>query len=790
MMPGSGPPNAEVMIIGEAPGENEVYAGKPFVGAAGYELDRIMAEAGYPRSQCFVTNVCRVRPIKNQIDRFFRRTKTKPNGDKWPGDWAPWRGGWATKEVRDGDELLQREIELVNPKLIIAVGNLALLATTGEWGIGSWRGSTLARGTRLVVPTYHPAAVLREWSLRTYVLHDLRRAFEAKANGVVVPNYRFVIRPNFTTAATELTLLLDRLAEGPLLISCDIETRAGHIACIGFAWSRLDAFCIPLMCVERPEGYWSAEEEFALWKLMRAVLMHPNARIVGQNFIYDTQYLWRWGKCIPRLALDTMLAYHVCFPGMDKDLATLSSLFCDYHVYWKDDGKEWSKGMGEDQLWSYNCEDTVRTYEIAEKLTDLVMSLGFVEQCIFQHRMWHRALATMIRGVAINAQEKRKLSLTLLEEATTRESWLTSILGHELNEGSSKQMQGFFYHDLKLPVQRNRKTGNPSLDDESLGKLCLREPIIRPIVRVIRELRSLGVFRSTFVESRMGFDNRMRCSYNVGGTETFRFSSSKDAFGSGLNLQNVPKGGESDPDEDNPLILPNIRQLFVPDPGYELFDLDLDQADLQIVAEEADEPELRAIVASGAKVYVEIGKEFYHDPSFSKYHPRYTTFKSLIHGTHYLGTARGLAQRLGLSVHETERVQSWYLGRCKRIAKWQDDLKAKVASERSVTNAFGYRRYYFDRVEGTLFNQAAAWIPQSTIGILINKIWDSLVEHEPGIHILLQVHDSLVGQYPAARAEYYRAIIRELSRVPIPYPRPLIIGTGMKTSQRSWGECG
>jgi hypothetical protein len=95
-----------------------------------------------------------------------------------------------------------------------------------------------------------------------------------------------------------------------------------------------------------------------------------------------------------------------------------------------------------------------------------------------------------------------------------------------------------------LPVIKNRKTKQPTCNAEALGKLAEKFPLIKPLTDLIEEKRSLGVFLSTFCMMPLDTDGRMRCSYNVAGTETFRLSSSENAFGSGGNLQNVPKGEE------------------------------------------------------------------------------------------------------------------------------------------------------------------------------------------------------------------------------------------------------
>lgn len=774
------------MIVGEAPGVDEERAGRPFVGVSGMELDRMLHEAGLLRSECFVTNVCRVRPFQNDIDHFVSRKRAAP-----AADWTNVNGVWLHPHAAAGFAALRKEIELCQPTVIVALGNLSLWALTSKWGVTDWRGSllpcTLAPKT-LVVPTYHPAAVLRQWSWRPYVISDLKRVRSLCTDGVVWPNYRFIIAPQFQQVLDWCHLVKSNLNREPVHLSCDIETRAGHIACIGVATNAEAAICIPLMCSERAEGYWSEEEEFHIIHALREVLTHPNALVSGQNFSYDAQYLRRHLGFVPRLALDTMVTHHVVFPGTDKDLGTLSSLYCRVHVYWKDDGKEWHSRQDEKVLWNYNCIDAVRTWEIAEALPAVVEATGLRGPAVFQHQMWWRAFDTMATGVRIDTAAKKALSTELLLETTAREQWLHSILEQPVNVKSPKQMKALFYEDLRQKPVISRKTGQPTTDEEALKKIARREPLLRPVVRRVLEIRSLGVFRSTFVEGRLDVDGRMRCSYNVAGTETFRFSSSENAFGSGMNLQNVPKGGEMD-DEESPLVLPNVRKLFLPDPGHEIFDMDLSSADLRVVVWEADEPEMKAMLAAGLDPYTEIAKEFYHDPAITKSDRRRQTFKSFAHGTNYLGTARGLATRLGLSVHEAEKTQHWYFGRFRRIKSWQDDLRRRLVSQRFVRNAFGYRRYYFDRVEGTLFNQAAAWIPQSTVGLLINKIWDRIAAAEPDIRILLQVHDSLVGQYPAHRREYFRQRLAELSRVVVPYEDPLVIPTGLKTSTVSWGDC-
>ena len=84
------------------------------------------------------------------------------------------------------------------------------------------------------------------------------------------------------------------------------------------------------------ESYWTPIQEAEIIRHIRRLLSHPNIRIIGQNFIYDTQFIQHWFGVTPRLSHDTMLAQNVVFPGTPKDLGYLSSLYCQYHWYWKE----------------------------------------------------------------------------------------------------------------------------------------------------------------------------------------------------------------------------------------------------------------------------------------------------------------------------------------------------------------------------------------------------------------------------------------------------------------------
>jgi DNA polymerase I-like protein with 3'-5' exonuclease and polymerase domains len=109
---------------------------------------------------------------------------------------------------------------------------------------------------------------------------------------------------------------------------------------------------------------------------------------------------------------------------------------------------------------------------------------------------------------------------------------------------SGKQQKDLFFRILGFPMKRSRKTGNETLDAEALERLRRDVPWAARIWDALELARSVSVFKSTFIDAELEPDGRMKCSFNTAGTETFRWSSSANAFWRGTNLQNIPKGEE------------------------------------------------------------------------------------------------------------------------------------------------------------------------------------------------------------------------------------------------------
>ena len=544
---GVGPLSARIAIVTENATADDIWKGYALAGATGDFFSKLLHEAGITRAECYITTVCK----EKGANPFTLYSQTKSDCAKY-GLTEVVHGTWTHPSLLPNITSLHSELaSLPNLQVVIALGDLAMFALTGQYGsVDTWRGSIMdacALGhTYSVIPTYPPAALYKQWHVKGFCVRDLQRArdFSLRPELYSFPAYQFHIRPTFTTTVSILESLLRQLNIGETLkIACDIETIARQISCIGIAWNVREALCIPFMTLDG--HYWTEAEEITICHLLKNLLTHPNVEVIGQNFNYDNQYFARYHGYLPRQTFDTMIAQHVLFPGIPKSLDFLSSIYCHFHRYWKDEINDYSRlPENMDQYWTYNCKDVCVTYEVALVLENLLDHVGRRPQYDFMAATARSALRSMLRGMRIDQKRRGEVAGELMAAIAEYDALIQQIVGFPLNVASPKQMQEYFYNDLKLPIQIDRKTKRPTLNAKALAALAEKEPLLRPLFDLIDKKRSLGVFLSTFCLMPLDSDGRMRCSFNVCGTETMRFSSSENAFGTGGNLQNIPKGEE------------------------------------------------------------------------------------------------------------------------------------------------------------------------------------------------------------------------------------------------------
>lgn len=550
----NGPSNAVIAIIGEAPDADEVKMGRGFVDQAGRFMGNWLSKAGIPRNKVWITNVVKIRPPYNKIDRL-------PEYGCTSDEWVP--------------SLLNELSNLPNLKVVIPMGALALKAVTGLEGIYKWRGSIieLAKPGTYAVPTLHPSHVMqRDYSQHMTCTNDIIKAKEVSNPTWTRTVRKSVIRPDLQTAINYI-----RMCKRSPMFSWDLETFDDQIACIGLALSPTDAMCIPFK--RGYDNYWGLEDERLIWRELGEMFDGPAIKIAQNAFGFDHFYILKAYGSQPRAPhWDTKLMHALVMPELSHKLDYMTSIYTDIE-YYKDDTKDETTGKRFDRtradqsyferLYYYNCKDVQSTFEIALKLNEELKQLDMQEFYQGFTAPLYRALFGMSQvGVNIDQNIMLKLRTQKLRRIQRYEKFILNHLGYVPNPKSSPQMIKFLYTDLNLPKQyrfdkatkSQKVTANAEAIEKLIEDLLLTGKITDNktcrILRAFMGIREHSKLVSTYLNPlKLDSDGRLRTSYGV--TETGRLSSSGKLDGTGMNLQNIPKG--------NPL-----KAMFIDDPGREL----------------------------------------------------------------------------------------------------------------------------------------------------------------------------------------------------------------------------
>ncbi len=147
-VPGEGPATSRVMFIGEAPGAREDESGRPFVGRSGKLLTSMIQEIGLSRNIVFITSIVKSRPPKNRTPTQIEISACRP--------------------------YIERQIEIINPKIVVLLGGVAISSLVGSWKVSEAHGRFIETGDRTYFMTYHPAAALRFPKVKVTMREDFQ----------------------------------------------------------------------------------------------------------------------------------------------------------------------------------------------------------------------------------------------------------------------------------------------------------------------------------------------------------------------------------------------------------------------------------------------------------------------------------------------------------------------------------------------------------------------------------------------------------------------------------------
>lgn len=426
---------------------------------------------------------------------------------------------------------------------------------------------------------------------------------------------------------------------------------------------------------------------------------------------------------------------------------------------------------GDASLHVYNGLDACLTTEIWQALNPLLQAdqhASFIYR--FQFGMQGPALMMTRRGMLIDEPERQRMIEELTQQRLRLEHILSSLAhavwGRSLNPNSSEALKAFFYRTLRLPEQYRYDKGKRervlTANAEAIEKLSnyfIAKPICNTILELRRIIKMIGTLR-TAVDP----DGRLRCAYNTTGTETGRWSSNKNVFGTGTNLQNIND---------------RLRRICRSDPGMKFGQADLAQAESRIVAYLSNDLNYIKACESGdlhttccrmiwpdlpwtgdlKKDKAIAETPFYHHLSYRD------MSKRAGHGSNYFGTAAAIAMIIKVPPKLISTFQELYFDRFPGIRAWQRQTILTLQQTRQVVSPLGRRRQFFGRPDDpATWREAIASVPQGMIGDLLNvALWRAA---KVRIELLGQVHDSILFQFREEDEDRVCRLMLECLKVP------------------------
>jgi len=538
-----------------------------------------------------------------------------------------------------------------------------------------------------------------------------------------------------------------------------------NIVGISFAWQEKEAFYIPLGHKKGKQ----LEKNFVL-SALKPILEDKKIKKIGHNIKYDILVLLKEKVEIKGVYFDTMVASYILDPARrGHGLDTLAFVEFGYQMIKISDligkGKKQVSfaGVNIDDATDYSCEDadiTFRLYQIFKKRLSAQGELEKTRKLFYEIEMpLVKILAKMEWwGVKINSQLLKTLSLEVEEKIEKLKKEIYHLAKCEFNISSTQQLGEVLYKKLKISTVeiKKTKTGVSTAAGE-LEKLKGAHPIIRPIL----EYRELTKLKNTYLDalpkliSRL--DGRVHTSYNQTVTATGRLSSSDP------NLQNIPAHGT---------LGGKIRKAFIAEKDNKLLSFDYSQIELRIVASIANDKKMLEAFKKDRDIHSETAQAIFNLPK-SKLSEKHRRVAKIVNfGIIYGISAYGLAQSAEISRERAKEFIDGYFKKFPDIKKYIEETLAFVEKNGYVETLLGRRRYIPDihsgvvQIKHTAERMAINMPIQGTAADIIKlamvKIDKEILQKDPSVKMILQVHDELVFEIPKDKITNYQSQITKI----------------------------
>lgn len=765
IVPPDGTGRERIVVVGEMPAQAEEQLGRPLCGPSGQLMMRMMREVGIERRDCFIDNVVPYRHNQKNDIKLVPRAEIE----------------------KYSAELHDRLAALHDPYIIIPLGNTALRTLTGKSGIVKHRGSIYeyvdARGRKIkVIPTIHTAALFRQPSWERRCRLDWKRiAGDAKFRELRLPERTHFIEPTFTDVCDYVEdarqraecLIIDietpftRTFEQKILKSGKVRhtPKKGprRMTVFGASFDPKFGFVIPTTA-----EYWE-RQGIPLEKVMDQIreLCALPCEKGGQSAAgFDRYWLHWYGIDVVNYVWDTRWMHHALDPLDDHGLGYLASIDTR-EPYWKDDGKDDDTDVEGaydiKDYWRYNSKDTTVECELAGSYQSRLCTARRLTYYLRRYvPLFDPMLHISLGGMRVSESRRARMHARYLAEQIETQDKLTTIAGVELygKKGSlsTKKLGEFLYERLRLPAQKDRKTGRATTKEVVVRRLMLKYPQKLGTDKqpeaagslILRHRRLEAVKRFTH-EAIPDDDGYRRSQY--GFTYTLRFTAGKNPRRTGNNSQNDDR---------------EILGMFVPDPGHIFVEVDLSQAEDRVVKAlsaslrttttarreellwrarampwENDEHKRAATLLNGIKL-ADVTKE-----------QRYLA-KRARHASNYGMMGKTLSDQFlkdgyTFEPDECDRMIATILDKdVPEVRDWQRWVRQTVLRDKKMANGWGgIVDVRYERLDDNLYREMYAYQPQSEVTGII-KYWGLVplyerIDRDLGdIRVVNEKHDSLL----------------------------------------------
>ncbi|HEX7417385.1 MAG TPA: DNA polymerase I, partial [Steroidobacteraceae bacterium] len=522
---------------------------------------------------------------------------------------------------------------------------------------------------------------------------------------------------------------------------------------------------------------------------LKPLLEDPRHGKLGHHLKYDAHVLENHGIRLQGMRYDSMLESYVWNSVATRhDMDSTAERYLGIRtIHYEDVAGKGAKQLSFNQVpvetaAEYSAEDadvTLRLHQVLWPQIAQVPALKAVYEELEQPLV--PVLQRMERhGVLLDREMLRTQSREFAQRLGEIERAAHTEAGHSFNLDSPKQLQQILYERLNLPVLRKTPTGQPSTAEDVLEELAASYAL----PRLILDYRALAKLKSTYtdklpeqIDARTG---RVHTSYHQAVAQTGRLSSSDP------NLQNIPiRRAEGR----------RIRQAFIAPPEHVLLAADYSQIELRIMAHLSGDEGLLQAFAEDRDIHQATAAEVFGIPLEAVTHDQRRSAKAINFGLIYGMSAFGLARQLGIARGAAQEYVDLYFRRYPGVKRYMDETREQARSAGYVETVAGRRLYlpeirssnrqlqqYAERsaINAPMQGTAADIIKRAMIDV---HAWCEL--EGQGARLLMQVHDELVLEVPAAAVERVTDAVRErMARAgQLRVPLRIDVGTG-----HNWDE--